>query len=143
MRHVCRNMQELETALMSEIRKAMNVVSEKALADMQEETWGFYSDTQPKVYERTGALGDTPRTTALHVSRNGVSFRAFLDTSHRYTTGKYPTMLDVLNLANYHTVNSSVGYLRETVGRPGFWERANTKIYRSFNDTLATFFRRI
>lgn len=143
MRHVVRNMGELETALMSEIRKAMTVVNEKTLADMQEETWGFYSGTQPQIYERTGALGDTPRTTALQVSGNGVSFRAFLDMNHRYTTGKYPTMQDVLNLANYGTTTSSVGYLRQNVGNAGFWERANTKMYRSFNDTLATFFRRI
>jgi hypothetical protein len=142
MTHVVRNEAELRTALMSEIRKAMTVVNEKALADMEEETWGFYSGTEPKIYERTGALGDTPRTTALQISGNSVSFRAFLDMNHRYTTGKYPTMRDVLNLANYGTTNSSVGYLRRNVGHPGFWERANTKMYRSFNDTLSRFFIR-
>ena len=92
------NMKQLETALMKEMRKAMNVTSKKVLADMHEETGGFYTQGEPKMYERTGALGDTPKTSPVSSVGNEVSFEAYLDTNHRYTTGKNPTMEDVLNL---------------------------------------------
>ena len=134
------NMQELQTMLMGEIRKAMGVVSEKALADMYEETAGFYSGGEPDEYERTGALGDTPRTTAIENTGNGMKFEAFLDTNHKYDTGKNPPMLDVLYLANDQITDSSVGWLRENVGSEGFWERAVEKIGNDFESTFFQFF---
>ena len=135
-----KNMAELEKMLMKEMRKSMNVASKKMLADMYEETEGFYEGGEPRQYERTGALGDTPRVTAISESGNELEFDAYLDTSHRYTTGKRPTMEDVLHLANDGIVSSSVGYLRETVGRRGFWDRAEHKMEKTLNDTMHKFF---
>ena len=40
-----RNLTELNQMLMKEMRKAMKVVSEKSLADMYDETEGFYAGT--------------------------------------------------------------------------------------------------
>lgn len=76
-----KNMKELEQMLLKEMRKAMNVASERMLADMYDETGGFYTQGNPKMYQRTGALGDTPKTTAVSSSGNVVSFKAYLDTS--------------------------------------------------------------
>lgn len=137
-----RNMKELTTMLNKEVRKAMQVTQKKALEDMYAETGGFYTGGEPKMYERTGALGDTPRTTALTTSGNEVSFEAYLDTDHKYTTGKEPTMEDVLNLTKgIPKHKSSVGYLRSAVGNNGFWERAEDKIERDFNETFNKFFK--
>ena len=136
-----KNMTQLKQMIMKRAEKAMSVASEKMLADMYDETAGFYTGGEPTMYERTGALGDTPRTTAPTVSGDTVSFEAYLDTSHNYTTGKNPTMLDVLNLANDGITNSSVGNLRETVGNQGFWDRAKEKMEKSFYDTLKKYFR--
>ena len=137
---IAKNMAEIEKMLMKEMRKSMNVASEKILADMYEETEGFYSGKEPKMYERTGALGDTPRVTSINQSGNELEFTAYLDKNYKYTTGKSPTMEDILNLANDGIVNSSVGYLRNTVGKKGFWERAEKKMERSFNNTMRKFF---
>lgn len=143
MKKVAKNMKELEAMLMKEISKAMNVVSEKTLAEMYGETYKFYTKGKPKAYERTGALGDTPRTTSLTVAGHLISFDAYLDLEHQYTTGKNPPILDVLRLANSGITKGSVGYLRPTLGKKGFWESSEKKMERVLNSTMRKFFRKI
>lgn len=135
-------MEQLNAMLLKEVRKAMQVTSEKSLAVMHEETGNFYVGSKPIMYKRTGALGDTPKTTSLNVQGNMVEFSAYLDTTHRYTTGKSPTMLDVLNLADKYITDSSVGKLRPTLGSSGFWKRSEKKIEREFKKTMGKFFRK-
>lgn len=139
---IAKNMKELNSMLNKELKKAMNVVSEKALANMYEAAGEFYTQGEPKMYERTGALGNTPRTTSLSSTGNSVSFEAYLDKKHQYTTGKNPSMEDVLKLANNGITNSSVGKLRKTVGKQGFWEEAEKKIEKDLDDTLSNFFEK-
>ena len=136
-----KNMKELENMLKKEMRKVMEVSSQKMLADMEEETWDYYSGSTPAMYQRTGTLGDTPKVTAVSVDGNEVSFDAYLDTDFRYKTGKQPTMLDVLRLANNGITTSSVGKLRRTIGNRGFWERAEKKMGKTFNSTMRKFFK--
>lgn len=143
MKRTASNMDELEAMLFSEMRKAMDVASNQMLPDMYDETDKFYTKGEPKQYERTGALGDTPSVTPLTVTDRTVCFDAYLDTTHQYTTGKNPTMLDVLNLANYGTTQSSVGYLKPTLGEKGFWKATKEKMGKTFNRTMRKFFKEI
>ena len=138
-----RNMAELERDILNEIKKAMQVTSSGALADMYEETGDFYSQGEPVVYQRTGAIGDTPRTTALSKGGNSVSFEAYLDTSHTYTTGSNPNMQQVLELANYGIpfTTKNGKQARPTVGKKGFWERIEKKIEKRLEDTMGKFFK--
>lgn len=137
-----KNMKELEQMLLKEMRKAMNVASERMLADMYDETGGFYKQGNPKMYQRTGALGDTPKTTAVSSSGNVVSFKAYLDTSGGYTTGDNPSMTQVLDLANYGKpwTTKSGNPARATLGKKGFWERAEKKMQRTLDRTMRQFF---
>lgn len=139
------NMNQLNNMLMKELRKAMNVASDKMLADMYGETGKFYTKEKPKSYERTGALGDTPRTTALKTFGNIVLFEAYLDLNHQYTTGSYPSMEQVLNLANSGIpFTSKNGYpARPTLGKKGFWEASEKKMERTLNQTMRKFFKKI
>lgn len=138
-----KNMKQLNNMLMKELRKASHVVSEKMLGDMYEETGGFYTSKEPKVYERTGALGDTPRTTAITStttdSGGEVSFKAYLDKDHQYTTGIRPSMATVLKHANTGGDRSNPP-MRAVVGKSGFWERAEEKMEKSLNDTMDKYF---
>lgn len=136
-------MKELEQMLLSEMRKAMVVASDKMLADMYEETYGFYTQGDPQMYDRTGALGDTPKTTNITSSGDTVSFEAYLDKSGGYTTGDNPSMEQVLNLANYgQTWTTSGGHqARHTLGKKGFWERAEVKMENTLNDVMEQFFK--
>lgn len=138
---IAHNMKELEQMLLREMVKAMNVTSDKVLANMYEETGKFYTSGNPVMYQRTGALGDTPKTTSLSVSGKSASFEAYLDQSGGYSTGKSPSMHDVLNLANYRITSSSVGYLKPALGKAGFWERAEKKMEKTLNQTMKKFFR--
>lgn len=137
-----KNMKELEQMLLKEMRKAMNVASERMLADMYDETGGFYTQGNPKMYQRTGALGDTPKTTAVSSFGNVVSFKAYLDTSGGYTTGDNPSMTQVLDLANYGKpwTTKSGSPARATLGKKGFWERAEKKMQRTLDRTMRQFF---
>ena len=136
-----RNMSQLQSEIMAQMKKAMNTVSNKALADMYEETGDFYEGTEPKIYDRTGALGDTPRTTNISTNGDSVEFKAYLDKEYTYTTGKNPTMEDVLNLTNDGITNSSVGKLRKAIGKQGYWERAEEKMEKSLGDTMKKYFK--
>lgn len=129
------NMNQLRKVMMDKIKKTMVAVNEKALADMYEETGKFYSGGEPISpeyggYIRTGALGDTPRTTEVKVNDNEASFKAYLDINHKYLTGDKPTMDKVLELANYGKPwkTASGKMARQTVGSKGFWERAKVNI---------------
>lgn len=141
-----RNMKQLNNMLMRSLKNAMKATSKKAKADLYEATGWFYSGGEPKVYERTGALGDTPRVTDNNVSKhtNGgeVSFTAYLDQNYVYTTGDNPDMEKVLNLANdgIQWVTSSGYYARNTVGNKKFWERAEENIEKDFEETLSKTF---
>ena len=144
---VATNMSQLNTMLIQELRKAMNIVSDKSLADMYEETGKFYTGGEPKIYERTGALGDTPRTTSLSTTAGSmggvVSFEAYLDTNHGYTSGSNPSMQEVLELANdgipFTTRNGLPA--RPTVGKGQFWQRSEKKMEKTLNQTIRRFFK--
>lgn len=139
---VATNIKQLENALKKHVRKALNVVSNKAEAIMYEETYGFYTaKTQPKQYIRTCALGDTPRTTSMTSQGNEIYFSAYLDQTHQYTTGKNPMMSEVLDVANDHYYSSVYG-LRSPVGRQHFWDRAEKKIGKTLDQTMRRFFRK-
>lgn len=138
---VASSMGELEAMLRQQLQSAMQVVQAKSEADMFEEVGNFYTAGSPTIYQRTGALGSSPRTTGLSVGGNSVSFEAYLEppgytvpnpafTSRGYAS--YFSPLQVLNAAEYHFANVR--------GRPGFWRRSEQKIERDLNSTLASFF---
>lgn len=137
---VARNMKQIEDILRKNVRKAMGIVAAKVEADMYEETGGFYTQGKPVKYVRTGTLGDTPKTTAISETGNMVTFNAYLDQSHQYTTGKSPSMGAVLDVANDHGLASAYA-LRPPLGKQHFWERAEAKMEQTFNDTMNSFFR--
>lgn len=143
---VAKNMKQLNDMLMRELKNAMKKVRKKSRRDMQEATKWFYEGGEPEMYVRTGALGDTPRVTYnnSYTYANGgeVSFTAYLDKSHVYTTGDRPDMEKVLDLANdgIQWVTANGYYARNTVGNKKFWERAEENIEKDFESTLSKTF---
>lgn len=143
---VAKNMKQLNDMLMRELKNAMKKVRKKSRCDMQEATKWFYEGGEPEMYVRTGALGDTPRVTYnnSYTYANGgeISFTAYLDKSHVYTTGDRPDMEKVLDLANdgIQWVTANGYYARNTVGNKKFWERAEENIEKDFESTLSKTF---
>ena len=142
-----KNMKQLNHMLMKQVKRAMSDASEKILVDMLHNTGDFYAGTKPKKYDRTGALRRTPKTSDVVSSTSytggQASFDAYLDTDYQYTTGKKPSMEDVLNLANYGVSPSSPNHLRETVGKQGFWDNSVDNMEKFLDDAISKKFKKI
>lgn len=140
-----RNIAQLEKELMKEINETMGVVSEKIYKKMCDEVGnksshtGFYNSEEPKIYERTGALGNTPSITDINKNNNEISFSAYLDQSHRYQTGDKPTMgelLDYMELGIRGAIPE-----RHILGRTGFWERSLDSFQNILDEELKKKFK--
>lgn len=128
------NMAQLEQMLMNQIKKAMNVAAEQMKADVYEQTGSFYTQGSPKIYIRTGALGDTPRVTPITNSGKTVSYDVYLDQSHNYSTGTW-NMATVMEHAE-----SGDGY-GGILGKPGFWQRSEQKFQKTLDRVMKSFFK--
>lgn len=131
---------DIEKEIMAKAKEAMEELRLRVEDDINEGLDYFYQGGTPVMYKRTGALGDTPELTSVYTRGNTVGFKAYLDKTHIYGTGKSPGMDDVLDLANYGYTYSRVGELRPTVGSMGFWERIEENIQKSFDDVMSKYF---
>ena len=140
---VAHNTKQLEAMLEKELRRAMKKASEQALKDMKEETADYYDGTEPSLYVRTHALERTPKRTPIESDGDTMYFEAYLNQQHHYTSGDRPYMGQVLDLANYGKpwVTASGNPARPTVGKKGFWERAEKKVKKSFERIIKDQFK--
>ena len=147
------NLADLQKAIMKEVESAMNSASKEIEALMQKETQGFYAAGSPVMYRRTGQLGRTPQVSGMELSATSAGFKAYLDPAGGYpsitytywdgnqTTSKAPSMTDVLNLTNYGTTSSSVGYLHPALGRGGYWERSLAQMQNILDKNIGSHFK--
>ena len=123
------------------MKSAMSEIDAKAMANMTQETQGFYGGGSPTLYSRTGQLGSSPRTSGVQGGGNAVSMKMYLQipsysvpnpvfTSRGFAS--YFSGLQALNAAEYHFAHVK--------GRPGFWQRSNTKTISDAKSILASHF---
>ena len=67
---------ELEQMIRKQMMNALQVVQSKVEADMFEEVGKFYTQGNPRLYQRTGNLGSSPRTTGISGGGNNNIFVA-------------------------------------------------------------------
>ena len=149
---VASSMAELEKQIMEEMRKAMYDAKRQSEDDMKEAVQGYYTGS-PKMYKRTGKLKKTPKTSGVSSGAKSIEFDAYLDTNSVYpsitytytdghtSTSKSPSMTDVINLTNYGTTSGSVGKLHPSIGTPGYWEKALTKIEKTVDTSFGKYFK--
>lgn len=140
-----KSMEELRKMLLKRTERAMRETYEKAYWDLFYEVGEFYDSPDPKVYHRTYALGvKTPKVSKMEVVTSAdsanISFDAYLDQSYVYKTGDKPSMDKVLDLANYGKPWAS--YVKPTIGKKGFWERAEKKFEKDLEDAMGKLFER-
>lgn len=134
---VAHNDDELAQLIMKDIQSAVQLTEKYAIADMGMAISHFYAGGYPKMYIRTYQLAKTPKTSGVRVlSNKHVQFDAYLDDSGGYTTGKHPSMAQVLDLTDK---GSSPG-LRPAVGSTGYWDMANKYIEKHFDDCMKQYF---
>lgn len=124
------NKSQLEKALMKAIEAGMSDASNKIHDAAYEELYDFYSSPDPKMYQRTGALLNSPNKTALSRSGDSVSFEVLLDDNYSYSTGTY-SAAEVISAAE-------TGYApARIVGQPHFWERTENRIDGIISECLS------
>lgn len=134
---VITSFEQLQKALQDELKQALEETARKSEQDMKEAIDYFYSGGTPKLYERTGKMEKTPKTTPVSVSGNGGEFKAYLDQSGGYSTGKNPSMGQVLDLTN----DGHSDGLRPAVGHTGYWDKAEQAIGQDFDDIMRKHFK--
>lgn len=137
---VAKTKKELEQMILKDIKKAMQDTAKAALSDMKYQINDYYAGSNPKQYVRTYHLKKTPKVSKPESNGKLVQIKAYLDKNYDYTTGKQPSMTDVLELTNYHINWSSVGWLRNSIGKMGYWERAKEDIQKDFSKSLQKYF---
>ena len=139
------NDKQLQHLIMADIRRAITKAQREMLSDMRDATVGFYTNTTPSVYERTGALAETPKVTDVKVSDTPIGgeaqFTAYLDTSHQYTTGREPSMELVLEHAN-RGGNMKNPPMRAVIGNTGFIDSAQEEMAETFDRVMRDHFRK-
>lgn len=123
------NKSQLEKALMKAVEAGMTEASNKIQDAAYEELYDFYSSPDPKVYQRTGALLQSPNKTAVNCSGDSVSFEVFLDDNYAYSTGTY-SAAEVISAAETGYATARI------VGQPHFWERTESRIDGILSDCL-------
>ena len=122
---------------MDEMEKAMNEVEKKSIKRIDNAILRFYSGGTPVKYQRTGHLMDTRETDPVTRGGLSVNFRAYLDDGvGGYSTGKKPSMAEVLNL----TIRGHSSGLRPAVGSLGWWWTAQKDIKNDLDSTFAKHF---
>lgn len=124
------NLGQLDKVLTRQMKKAMNVAAKKMEADACEEVGLFYTEGVPKVYVRTGALGDTPQVTAVTTDGKTARFSVYLDQTHVYSSGM--PMSVVLDLAEEREGG--------VLGKPHFWKRSQKDFQKTLTQTMQSFF---
>ena len=127
------NMAQLKRMIRQQMKSAMVDAQKAMYKKTQDETQGFYSQGNPELYERTGALGRTPQTTPISETENGASFEIYLDQSHVYGTGQDLKAMSALLPA---AESGSYGIL----GRSGFWNRAESTFQRTLDSSMKKYF---
>lgn len=84
-------MQSLFNKIRREIQSAMNEAESKSFLTAMDEINTSYSSGEPKVYERTGQMKNSVRTTGVMSSGNEVVAKIYLDQQYNYNTGTYST----------------------------------------------------
>jgi len=134
---VAHNDDELARLIMQDMQSAVQETKNKAMSALGNGIVYFYSGGTPVVYQRTYQLMRTPKTSNIKVSSNKhIEFEAYLDDSGGYTTGKHPSMAQVLDLTDK---GHSPG-LRPAVGNTGYWNMICGQIESDFDAAMRKYF---
>ena len=139
------SMAELEKMIMDDMYKAMSVARTKAEQDTKDEVQSFYSQGSPKIYKRTGKLGQSVRANGANRGGKTVEFTVWLDQALTYLVPN-PAFTS-RGFASYFTTpeifEAAEGGTSGVQGRPGFWARSFEKIKSDTDDALSMYFTKI
>lgn len=112
--------EQIKADISRKLRKKMEQTEREAEAIMFGEVGGYYGPV-PEVYQWTGNLTTTPKTTGVSGGGLSVSMEAYLDTGVTWPTGRYGSNGELVISA---TNEGHSG----TLGNHGYWERSVEQI---------------
>ena len=116
----------------------MKEAQTKMLKKTKEETQGYYSQGNPTIYERTGALGNSPQTTALQGSGDFLSFEVYLDEGTAYEVPN--SAFTSRGFASYFTTpeifEAAESGSYHTLGKSGFWKRSESEFQNILDSAM-------
>lgn len=139
---VAKNITQLKSQMLSELKKAMQEASNEMLDALKKETREFYSMGNPTIYERTHNLENAPNRTPLSVGQSSVSFNVYLDTSVQYEVpntaftdigySSFFTTPQIFEAAETHTYHVK--------GKSGFWSRSEAEFQKILGAKIKSHF---
>lgn len=139
---IANNSAELERMIVQEMQKAMQATQTKIKADMLKETQAFYSQGNPSLYERTGQLGNSPRTTGISSGGTSVSFEAYLQLgSYHVPNEKFTSRGFASYFSPLQVMTAAEAGAARIKGKSGFWERSLTHMERDLEQTFGRYFK--
>lgn len=132
------SMAALKRAIQQEAKAAMKEAQTKMFKKTKEETQGYYSQGNPTIYERTGALGNSPQTTALQGSGDFLSFEVYLDEGTAYEVPN--SAFTSRGFASYFTTpeifEAAESGSYHTLGKSGFWKRSESEFQNILDSAM-------
>ena len=130
----------LRTEIQNAAESAMNEAESKGYLATLRNLSDFYSKGKPKMYKRTGKLGNTPETTGVLGSGNHYEANIYLNTQYTYE----PDETLVYSKATYSRATQSASWVATQaevggagiLGKPGFWAASEKDIENAFYDAL-------
>lgn len=107
-------MGKIRDEILKNFQSAMDESEAKSYLSATKNLSDFYSQGTPKVYQRTGMLGLSGRTTGVQGGGEHLNFEIYADMGYNYDTGSFYTP----KVFNEAEVGGS-GIL----GQSGFWEK--------------------
>ena len=121
----------LKRGLQDEMRKALMGALDDSFMALSLNAKNFYQGN-PKVYDRTGAFGESPEWKPIEGSGDSLVATVYMDGGYTYDTGMQPAGLTVFQWAE----EGSHGIL----GSTGTWERTEEDIEQAINDNFGRVF---
>lgn len=118
--------------IQNEMRDAVSEAESKTFLTANQELTASYAGGQPKVYERTGQMKNSARTTGVVGGGDSVSATVYLDQGYNYDTGTYSTP---------HVFTEAESGGSGIVLTPGFWRRTEAKAKQYTESAFAKRFK--
>lgn len=133
------------------LRKEIQQTAEKAMYEAEGKAYlqtlqnlsDFYSQGKPKMYRRTGKLGNSPETTGVLGSGNHLEARIYLNSQYEYDD--HPSYIP----AKYALPGRAAAWVMAQaeiggagiLGKPGFWAKSEKDIENALYDAVKKYFK--
>ena len=121
----------LKKGLQNRMREALMGALDDSFMALSQNVLDFYSG-KPKIYDRTGAFGESPEWKPVEGSGDSLVGVVYMDGGYQYDTGMHPSGLTVFQWAE----EGSHGIL----GNTGTWAKTEEDIIQAINDNFGRAF---